>query len=109
MSESFTIGDARAFIKEDSLELPFTLKLSKPITLGSETLDSFTFRNEPTAGDVENMPVRDQKMGHFYPVISKMTGETLVSVRKLSFKDMQNCMEIANYFLGGSEEITEEL
>tara|TARA_R110001606_G_scaffold345587_1_gene494490 strand:+ start:190 stop:519 length:330 start_codon:yes stop_codon:yes gene_type:complete len=109
MSDIFTIEDARAFIEEGTMSLPFTLKLTKPIKLGEDTVSEITFKNEPTAADVEKMPVKDQNMGHFYPVISKMTGQTLVGIRRLSFKDLQNAMELSNHFLGGSEEIGEDL
>lgn len=109
MSDVFTIEDARAFVEEGTMSLPFTLKLNTPIKLGEETVSEITFKNEPTAADVEKMPIKDQQMGHFYPVISKMTGETLVGIRRMGFKDLQACMELANHFLGGSDEAGAEL
>ena len=104
MSDTISFKDAQAFISEGSLDFPFNLKLKKPIVLGSETKDYVSFNNEPTAGDISSLPVSDYKFGDFFPVLSKVIGEPIVVVNKLSIGDMKNCMEILNHFLVDSEE-----
>jgi len=81
-------------------ELPFTITLEEPIELGSTTVHEITFRNRLSAGMMAHLPVgeKTQKMGDFYPIISKMTGETLVTVERLGYPDLSKCISVVSSF-----------
>lgn len=103
--QAFDFKDVRDFIKEDTLTLPIKIKLSKPVKYTeTEVIEDITFNREPTAGDVGSLPTTGMRMEDFYKPLSKMTGESLVLINKLSFKDVQRLIEVFNYFLEGSPE-----
>lgn len=109
MANVFKIEDIREFIKNDSLELPVTLKLKKPVKYtDTEIIDSITIHREPTAGDIDDLPAQNHKMKDYYKPISLMTGETLILIRKLSAGDIMSLMEVFGHFLGGSQKTGEE-
>jgi len=91
--------------------LPHTITLQEPIEMGKDTktmITEITFRNKFTAAMVENMPLEGHTMGHFYPIISKMSGETMETVRRMGFADLQDCIKVVSSFftigpaIGGS-------
>lgn len=101
----FSIKEIREFIKEDTLEFPFTLKLKKPFQYTeSERVETIKFCREPEAGDLDDMPVQEMKFGDFYIPLAKITKKPLPYVRKIKMSDMKGCMEILNHFLVDSEE-----
>jgi hypothetical protein len=104
-NEAFDIEEIQSFISEKNLKLPITLKLVDPVKLTESTLiETLTFANKVTAGDMEKLPVDSQVMGDFYPALSKMTGQSIILIKKLSFEDANNAMEVVNYFLMGSRK-----
>lgn len=95
-------------MEEKTITLPHTITLREPIEMGKESgtmITEITFRNRFTAAMVEKMPVADQTMGDFYPVISKMTGETMETIRRLGFRDLQECIEVVSHFFGSGPTI----
>lgn len=90
--------------------LPHEIELIKPVQMGSKDehiVRKVTFRNEMTGAMVEELPTGGKefyKMKHFYPIISQMTGETTVLVRKMAYKDVEACMEVVVSFLGSGQE-----
>lgn len=83
----------------EPLTMPHVIQLKYPRSVGSKVIDEVTFRNEPTGAMTENLPVGNMKQGDFYPIISKMTGETLDLVRKMHPHDIVKCMKAASVFL----------
>ena len=92
-------------------ELPYNYILKKPIQLSeNNTVTEINFKNAVNGGMIEHLPAggsQFMKMGHFYPIISKMTGETLITIKKMEFDDLQKCIEVVGSFLGDSPETTE--
>lgn len=103
----YTIQDFKAFKSEGAVTLPFELTLRKPVVLGSDVIEVLTFNREPTAGDAASLPVTDMKQGDFITLLSKVTGQTDVMIKKLSYRDFTDSLEILNYFLLGSEADSE--
>lgn len=96
--------------KKIEIELPFDLNLSEPIITRNvdgvvvDEKKTITFKNKLNAGMVGDIPVgenSEMKMHHFFPIISKMTGETVATVKKLGFSDIQESMDVVGHFLGG--------
>ena len=106
---NFTYKEIKAFVEAETLILPITMKLSKPISFGESTiLDCITFEREPVAGDIELLPVGGQVMGDSYKVISKITGWELPKIKRLSVKDLKRISSVLQYFLDDSEEDGEQ-
>lgn len=101
-----TIEEAKEQMKDGDLNMPFTIELSTPIVLTeSKTVETLTFKNPMTAGDVESLPVANQVFGDFYRPISRICGEPISTIRKLPVApDLQFCMELVSTFLTGSDK-----
>ena len=87
--------------------LPYELELRSPVEVGSETIEKITFKNEPDGDMVGSLPAGGKEffqMQHFYPIISKMTGESSRTVRKMKYADLQVCLDVVSYFLGDGQE-----
>lgn len=104
-----TIQDFRAFKKEGEIRLPFSLQLLSPVTMGSETVEELVFTREPTAGDIASLPSSGTVMGDYYRPLSKVLGQPEALIKKLSFRDFKNAMELFNHFLSDSDEDGEEI
>ena len=95
-------------MEEKTITLPHTIKLREPVEMGKDSgtmITEISFRNRFTAAMVEKLPVADQTMGDFYPIISKMTGETMETIRRLGFADLKDCIEVVSHFLGSGPVI----
>jgi len=80
-------------------ELPHVITLEESFNLGSEEKTTITFRNRLQGGFLTHLTVgKDQKFGEFFPIISKMTGETLTTIEKLGFTDLQECISVVSSF-----------
>ena len=97
---------------EVEITLPFEIPLSAPIHIHNvngavvKTIDKITFQNPVNAGMLEDFPIGEKivlKMGNMYPIVSQMTGETLATIKKLSFRDIKECLKIANHFLADGQ------
>lgn len=92
-------------------QLPYTLKLEYPVTLGKDTKTEVVFKNRITLGMTAHIPAGEvgaQKIGHQIPLVAGMTGELPILVKNLDFYDAQKCMEIVTYFLTGSDNDAED-
>lgn len=93
--------------KPTRVELPHTVTLVDPFKLGSQTVESVTFKNRLCADMVKHLPVGavgSFTLGHLYPIVSKMTGETMEVVGRLGWDDLQECVGIASAFLGNGQK-----
>ena len=95
---------------EKTYEIPYTFTLSSPIKTfnkeGDEVVDArvekITFSNPLNAGMMANIPAGENveiTMGHFYPIISKMTGQPVATINKLGVSDLMHAVEVVGYFL----------
>lgn len=105
MEEKFTgeDNDKPDVAEGPKYTIPCKVQLEKPIKVGDKTLTELEFRNEMQVGFVEHLPVSGgkygvQKVGHIIPIISKMTGETMATIKKITFKDFTACADIVSYF-----------
>jgi hypothetical protein len=85
-------------------EWPYTMLLTYPVQLGSETKSEIVFRNRLTSGMVENMDVEGgMVLADLFPAIARMTGETTVTVERMRWYDVQQAMKVVGYFLAGGQ------
>lgn len=89
--------------EEPKYVIPCKVELERPIKVGSNTLTELEFKNEMQVSFMEHMPISGgkygvQKVGHIIPVISKMTGETMATIKQITFSDFQKCSEIVAFF-----------
>lgn len=104
-NQSFSIEEIKEMMETDSLELPITMALKKPVQYTEkEKVTSITFHRELEAGDVESMPASNQVMGDFFKPLAKMTAQTVPFVRKMKMVDLKDAIVVVSHFLGGSEE-----
>lgn len=83
-------------------ELPHTVKLSRPIVLGSEEKENITFKNRLNGRMLKKLEVGKNgstRLGSFYPIISKMTGETPITINRMLWVDLNKCLPVITYFL----------
>ena len=91
-------------------ELPHVHELSDPFQLGSELKTAVTFRNRLCGGFMEHMTFgAQQKLGDFYPIIAKMTGETLDTIKKLGPQDLFECAGVVSSFFSRGKTPTGEI
>jgi hypothetical protein len=74
------------------------LTLKKPIIIGDKEITELEFF-EVEAGDLESVPLSNQKLGDYFPVLSKITRQPLPIIRKLSVADLTVAIERVQNFL----------
>lgn len=93
--------------EEIHYELPYTQKLQEPFEVGEGKLVSeLVWKNRLQAAMVENMPIGGREFlqsKHFLPIISGMTGESPIVIRKMGYADYAESIGIASYFLEGGQ------
>lgn len=93
-------------------KIPHSQPLADPIktfnTEGDEVtsarIEKLVFSNPLNAGMIANIPAgenTDITLGHFYPIISKMTGQPVATINKLGVPDLMKAVEVVGYFLEG--------
>lgn len=82
-------------------ELPYTIELKYPVSVGKETtLSSLTFTEIPDARSVQTMPAGETlKVGDMYPAIAAMTKTPESHILKVKFPDLKRCFPVVQYFL----------
>lgn len=91
-------------------ELPIVVELDNPIEIKKpngdvlDTVSSLTISSLPDMSMMEELPSNpdNQKMKHFFPIISGVCGIPLAQVRKLSMSDYGKVMGKLTYFLGST-------
>mgnify|MGYP000439307420 CR=1 FL=1 len=90
--------------------IPHKMELKEPIrtfnTEGDEIesarVEKLVFSNPLNAGMIASIPAgenADLSIGSFYPIISKMTGQTMANINKLGVTDVMEAIEVVSYFL----------
>jgi len=100
----YSLEEINAFVEDETLRLPISLKLEKPFEFGSESLEYITITREPLAGDIGSLPVSGQLVGDMYGVLAKITNWPLPKIKKLRMKDYKNLSSILKYFLDDSDD-----
>jgi hypothetical protein len=86
---------------EEQIELGYVQILDEPIKLtANKTIEQLVYNNGLTGKMVAHLPVHpDQyKLGHFFPAIAGMTGETMQAINKLGIADLNRAIEIVTSF-----------
>jgi hypothetical protein len=80
---------------------PITIKLSRPIQHGTDTITELVITREPEAGDFRDMPAdpRMQTVGHSLDIIGKLAGQPPSVMSKLKPKDLSKVTEVFEHFL----------
>lgn len=81
------------------------INLDYPIQIGSETLQSISINRRPKAGDLMDMKSGEQTLGDIMKIISKISGETLDTIKELDLEDLTKISEVVQGFLGNSPKI----
>lgn len=88
-------------------ELGHVMPLSEPFSFGDRRVESIQFKNRFTVGMIKHFPMDQDKsplkVGHFLPVISKMTGEVPQLIDMLGMADMNKAAEITASFFGSGQ------
>lgn len=86
--------------EDEKQKLPHTVKLKRPIEIGGKKYTELVFKYPVTIAMMKALPVSEehQKLGHFLPMISGMTGEPSSVVEMLSVDDFNVCVELARSF-----------
>jgi len=97
--QAYTGKEIESFIEQGEISLPITVKLSSPIPFGDDTYSELTFKKEPTAGDLAEMPVSGQVLGDTFRIVSSMTGVETPVIKKMTMKDFTTCQNVVQNFL----------
>lgn len=79
--------------------------LDYPIQVGSETITEIKINRRPKAGDLMDMKSGEQTLGDIMKIVSKISGETMETVKELDLEDLQKVSEVVQNFLGNSPKI----
>ncbi len=83
------------------------LKLSTPVTFGSQTIDELEFR-EAKAKDFRDLPL-EPKIGDFMNVAAKLCGQVPSVIDMLSPRDMTEVISIVGKSWAPGPQIGEEV
>jgi len=84
-----------------------TIKLSKPVKIGSEEISELNFK-EANAGHFEDLKPSEMDFKAFMGVASKLTGQTMVTMRKMSPSDLMEVTAYVGKLLLPGQAISEE-
>jgi hypothetical protein len=101
LSELELLEQAEAALAEDRIEIGKPYKLTYPINLGETLVEEVTIRRRPTVADMEHFPMQQERqtMGDQIKLLSKITGETPVVLKRLDLTDYQKLASAVASFL----------
>ena len=78
---------------------PIVITLKKPIEHGQGTVDRLVFEREPVAGDFFDLPPVGWSSGDYAALISRLTGQPLPVIKRLSVADFRAALQAVQSFL----------
>lgn len=89
--------------KKEPIEI---INLDYPIQIGSETLHAINIYRRPKAGDLMGLKQgEEQTMQGIMQILSKISGETLDTIKELDLVDLGTVSQVVQSFLEGSPKI----
>ena len=83
----------------ETIEIPYTIKLQKPVLHGDKEVTELVIPRELCAGDLRGIPINGMCYEHVGLVISRLTGYPPSVIDKLSGPDFNTAGEVVSSFL----------
>ncbi|MBU1040048.1 MAG: phage tail assembly protein [Proteobacteria bacterium] len=81
------------------MELPYTLKLAKPLKHGDAEINELVFTREPVAGDLRGMRLSElDKADNMYTVVGRLTGHPPSVMQGMGMHDLVECSGFVESF-----------
>lgn len=88
--------------EEKKQELPITYELVYPVVVGTEEITEIVLEKLPSWAAIDHLPLQDQKMGHFRPVVAAMTKYTAAQFKRIHSYDAIELIQLAVPFVMNS-------
>ena len=83
----------------EKIEMPYIVKLEKPVTHGDKEITELVLPRELCAGDLRGIPVHDLRYDHIGLIVSRLTGLPPSVIDKVSLTDFGKVSQVVSSFL----------